>query len=175
MLVVTKNQYNMSSKSISKNVPEKLSPLDLSANNELKETKRREDKNQFTKLKRRRHEDEESINVVSDDDKSPSKKKESVTLFPGLTITPGESSSKTAGTKTPLMTPSPSPPEESGYVPRFNFGGRTEDEKDKTGNGESVNASSLGFDAAWWHPTELSDLTIPFHGLPAFCKFFSLH
>ena len=68
----------MSSKSISKNVPEKLSPLDLSANNELKETKRREDKNQFTKLKRRRHEDEESINVVSDDDKSPSKKKESV-------------------------------------------------------------------------------------------------
>ena len=147
------------------------SPLDLSSANELKEGKRKEEKMQnSSKSKRRKFEEE-----LEEDTKEKviKESQESVTLFPGLTITSGESTSKTGLQKTSFMTPSPSPPEEA-FVPRFNFGGsggRSEDEKEKSG--DPLNAS-IGFDS-WWHPNELSDLTIPFHGLPAFRKYIYLY
>ena len=87
-----------------------------------------------------------------------------VTLFPGLTITPG------GGEEAPLTpSPTPSPPENT--FPRFHFSrsGPPSGDSDRGGGPDSGGRT----DTAWWYPSlipGLPDVSIPFPGLPAFCK-----
>lgn len=114
-----------------------------------------------------------------------------VTLFPGLTITPGRGDDDPDNDEDDDVppTPSPSPPENS--FPRFHFGravpGRgSECRKLPARDGSPPPAPALGRPRegdgvgveSWWYPgvvggdifRGLPDLPLPFPGLPAFRK-----
>lgn len=121
--------------------------------------------------------------------KSTKKKKssEGVTLFPGLIITPGKTTPEEDSAEdqesleypdSSSTTPSPS----GDAFPRFHFS--RSDEKHIGGVKLREDIGANGFEnggGSWWHPAltspdvtvgSLTDLPLPFHGLPAFCELY---
>lgn len=117
--------------------------------------------------------------------KGRKEKEEGVTLFPGLTITPGSASPGSPEPKGDLapgaQTPTPRLSSPGETFPRFHFGRND----DKSGLGVQLDEMSGGVPcegpAGWWpsaltptevaHVSGLAEFSLPFHGLPAFCKY----